>query len=73
MSAEQRAAVARIVAEHWRDQVMAPGLRSREVRIRFVGHALALVLAALDGETDPAQLGINDGHVDAQRVREAAR
>lgn len=45
---------ARIVATHWRDQMMAA-----DGVLRGCAHPLAMVLAALDGETDPVQLGVD--------------
>lgn len=59
-------AVARVVAEHWRDAMM------RDPDLRFAAHPLACVLAAMDGETDPAQLGVEEGP-DADAIRAAAR
>lgn len=51
----QQVRAARFVAEHWRDAFMALDGPAR------VGcHPLAMVLAALDGETDPVQLGISE-------------
>lgn len=49
---------ARFVAEYWRDAVMG----SDELRRTGMSHPLAMVLAALDGETDPAQCGIDEAH-----------
>lgn len=46
---------ARIVAEYWRDEMM----RS-DGTLRICAHPLAMVLAALDGETEPVQMGIPD-------------
>lgn len=66
MSAQQRVAAARFVAERWRDAAMTraddpfPG--------RLTAHPLALVLAALDGETDPERLGLEPGVHDAFRA-----
>lgn len=45
---------ARIVATYWRDHMMDGGDLTR-----FAAHPLAMVLAALDGETDPVQLGVD--------------
>jgi hypothetical protein len=44
---------ARIVAEYWRDEMM-----EADGPLRACSHPLAMVLAALDGETEPAQMGI---------------
>ncbi len=58
-------AVARIVAEHWRNEA-----------VRWPDNAWAAALldhvrAALDGLTDPTAFGIDDGHPDAERIRQA--
>lgn len=45
---------ARIVATYWRDHMMAA-----DGVLRGCAHPLAMVLAALDGETDPARLGVD--------------
>lgn len=45
---------ARFVAEHWRDAML-----NGRPEYRWVAHPLAMVLAALDGETDPDQCGID--------------
>jgi hypothetical protein len=64
-------AIARVVAEHWRDQAMARG-DEPEIPWRVMAHPLALVLAALDGEQDPtAELGVEEGP-DADRIRALA-
>jgi hypothetical protein len=59
-----RTPAARIVAEHWRDAAAEHGWAA-------TGHALAMVLTALGGETDPTCLGIPTGHPDADRIRRA--
>lgn len=46
---------ARFVATHWRDAILR--LPPEDI-CRAYSHPLAMVLAALDGETDPLQLGI---------------
>lgn len=51
--------VARIVADHWRVAAMEGG--DSLVPWRLAAHPLCCVLAALDGETDPRQLGIEEG------------
>jgi len=48
-----RLRTARFVATYWRDAYMA-----MDGPARVGSHGLAMVLAALDGETDPVQLGI---------------
>ena len=53
--------VARAVADHWRAVAVEHGWIE-------AGHALCCVLAALDGETDPTQLGISDGYPDADHI-----
>ena len=46
---------ARIVATYWRDHMMAED----GAALWGCAHPLAMVLAALDGETDPVQLGVD--------------
>lgn len=45
---------ARFTATYWRDEIMARD----ELRRTGMSHPLACVLAALDGETEPIELGI---------------
>jgi hypothetical protein len=53
-AAIRRAENAQIVGEYWRDSIMADdGLRATGM-----SHPVAMVLAALDGETEPVQMGI---------------
>lgn len=52
-----RIAVARFVAEHWRDSYMEY-VKEGQTQYGIGTHPLALVLDALDGETDPRQLGL---------------
>lgn len=61
-AAEARLRVARFTAEHWRDAT----LMSEHTRIG--AHPCAMILAALDGETDPVQCGIEDWAKDAFRA-----
>lgn len=65
-AAEAKVRAGRIVAEHWRDALMAT---AREHPENALGtHPVAMVLAALDGETDPTAVGIDPEHVDAARL-----
>lgn len=48
---------ARHTADHWRRWAL-------DAEMGLAAHALCMVLAALDGETDPAQLGIGIGPPD---------
>lgn len=65
-------AIARIVAEHWRDAAMRRG-DEPQIPWRAIAHPLALVLAALDGDQDPTgELGIEEGP-SAERIRALAR
>lgn len=58
---------ARFVARYWRDSWMEQIDRGvREAPL--VTHPLAMVLAALDGETEPAQCGIDEGRWDDFRA-----
>ena len=66
----QRAAVAYIVADHWRRAALAD---TGEMQTRLMAHPLACVQAALDGETDPAQLGVDPSSPDAVLIVEACR
>lgn len=65
------AAIARVVAEHWRDAVMSSESAEERVPWRMAAHPLALVLVALDGEQAPIELGVGDGP-DADRIRALA-
>ena len=58
-SHDQRVAIARIVADHWRKAALADGVL--EVPYRVMAHPLVLVIDALDGESDPNQLGVAQG------------
>lgn len=51
--AEERLAAAEFVAEHWRAALVEWDSSGR-------AHPLCCVLAALDGETDPAELGLTE-------------
>lgn len=61
------AAVARFVVDYWRGHLVersrklhAAGSHEAATGTGIGAHALCMVLAALDGETDPDQLGIGD-------------
>lgn len=63
-----RLATARWVAEHWRAAAMG-----WDPPAPMIAHPLSMVLAALDGVTDPAHLGIEeDAHTDLHHARQAA-
>lgn len=51
---------ARFVADHWRDSML-----DGPSETLWAAHPLAMVLAALDGETDPIQCGIAPAARDA--------
>jgi hypothetical protein len=53
----RRLKIVRLVAESWRDAAIEWG--SLQMDGRTTAHPLALVLCALDGETDPIELGIS--------------
>ena len=58
----QKLRVARFVADHWRKAMASsPGTS-------FAAHPLCMVLAALDGETDPLECGIDFEAHDAFRA-----
>lgn len=61
---------ARIVADHWRESVLAWG--EQPMPGRLAAHPLCLVLAALDGETDPQMLGITPGSDAYRKLEETA-
>ena len=54
--------VARIVTRHWHQASLGKQWQDP------TAHVLGIVLSALDGETDPAELGIPDGHPDAAAI-----
>jgi hypothetical protein len=58
---------ARFVADHWRQSVLASP-DDMTAPWRLAAHPLCMVLAALDGERDPAQLGIEPADHDAFRA-----
>lgn len=64
-----RLAVTRLVVEHWRDAAFGWG--DERMPGKVTAHPLALALAALDGETDPVALGVEEGPT-ADRLRELA-
>lgn len=64
---------ARFVAEHWRDAALAwrdEGVDSTVTSA--VAHPLNMVLNALDGETDPAELGLTPDAHEAFRALEGS-
>lgn len=65
-AAEERVRVARIVAEHWRAALVA--MAETFPHLSGMAHPLCMVLAALDGEADPVQLGVGEG-ADAEAIR----
>jgi hypothetical protein len=54
---------ARFVAEHWRDETLA----HQTPYMALTTHPLAMVLAAMDGETDPVHVGLNESAHEAFR------
>jgi hypothetical protein len=64
---DARMRAARFVAEHWRDAYMEY-LRGGQNQYGIGTHPLSLVLLALDGETNPAELGLSDDVHDAFRA-----
>lgn len=67
----QRLQVARLVATSWRDAAVRWG--SLQMDGRVTAHPLALVLGALDGETDPIELGISPTDPAWNAIKEVAR
>lgn len=64
-----RLEIAREVAVHWRDQAIRTWGDS-PMPGRVAAHPLALVLDALDGQTDPAQLGVDPGSPAEDSIRD---
>lgn len=60
--AELLVARARFVADHWRVAILAGDVTGTQA---WAAHPLCMVLAALDGETDPVQCGISADARDA--------
>lgn len=60
-TAEQRLRAAHFIAHHWRQQALTRGWP-------VTAHALAVVSAALNGELDPSELGIDDDQHEAFRA-----
>jgi hypothetical protein len=54
---------ARIVAEYWRDEMMAS-----EGALRACSHPLACVIGALDGETNPIEMGTPPDEFERRRA-----
>lgn len=59
------------VARHWARAVVDPKYAREKLEWRLVAHPLSCVRAALAGETDPAQLGIEEGRT-ARLIRRIA-
>lgn len=57
--AHRRLVAARFVADHWRAQYLEM-VKAGDPTFAIGTHPLALVIAAMDGETDPDQLGLNE-------------
>ena len=56
----------RFVADHWRVSILAGDVTGT---MAWGAHPLCMVLAAIDGETDPTQCGISpDAHDDFRRI-----
>lgn len=68
---DQRVNIARIVADHWRNAAMAHA-DDDMIPFRVMAHPLCMVLSALDGETDPNQLGVSEGP-DADKITALAQ
>jgi hypothetical protein len=68
---ERRLEIARMVATSWSDAAMRWGSLPMEGRV--CAHPLACVLAALDGETDPVELGIGAEDAMFEAIQKAAR
>lgn len=68
---DSRVEIARLVADHWRKWAM--DMNNQPMPTRLAAHPLCCVLAALDGETDSDQLGIERDSVTAVLIEEARR
>lgn len=66
-----RIRVAKIVAKHWALAAIEWG--DLQVDGRTLAHPLGLVVDALNGERDPANLGIETDHPDAEKIRALTR
>lgn len=66
----RRVEIARLVATSWRDAAMRWGDLPMEGRVS--AHPLACVLCALEGETDPLELGISPTDPAYEAIRAAA-
>lgn len=64
-TAVRAAAIARVVAEYWRDAAMA----SDDPGVRVIAHPLACALDAFEGETEPKDLGVRGDHPAADAIR----
>lgn len=67
-AAVRAAAIARVVAEYWRDMAMA----SDEPGVRIMAHPLACALEAFEGETEPRDLGVAPDHPATEAIRALA-
>jgi hypothetical protein len=65
---ERRVMVAAIVGEHWRDWAVRQD-HTNTVPTAIVAHPLACVLAALAGEDDPNELGLEPDSTAAKAIR----
>ncbi|GAA2107781.1 hypothetical protein [Streptomyces synnematoformans] len=63
---ERRLRAARFVEQHWRDRFT--NRTAGRILPAAAAHALALVRAALDGQSDPGELGLDDHVHDAFRA-----
>lgn len=66
---ERKIRIAKVVAEHWSSAIMEGGHADEEFPWRTAAHPLGCVRAALDGESDPAQLGVVVDSDTAQTIR----
>ncbi len=54
--------IAKIVAEHWRNESL------KDPITRMIAHPCALILAALEGENNPSELGVNPESDTGQQI-----
>lgn len=63
----RKVAIARLVAKAWSEAAINWG--SLQMDGRMTAHPLCLVIAALDGETDPIRLGISPTDTAFEAIR----
>lgn len=70
-SPEERLRTAHIVAEYWHEALLDLG--RKHLHLAGMAHPMGCVLAALNGETDPEELGVAADSAAALVLRALAR